>query len=267
VFGRSVTAAVISEDLRTVLVADAEGQVIAWDGEEGRLAAVLGDRDGPVYSLEITSDGEHGYLVRAGRQVEYWSLRPARRLSMLKGPYDSATESPAGHRVLISAADSGRLVIWDRPRGAILHPSPPIRFLPWCLAFSPDGRFMALRNRFDSPDYSVSLIDIDHLLVLPRRIISPVAVTALAFDPSGRTLAGGCADQCVRLWDIASGGTLLTLEGHSASVSLVEFFPDGETLATGAVRPDGAMEIFLWRAGEDRTISTADAEVRPASRH
>ncbi len=261
VFGRSVTAAAISEDLHTVLAADAEGRVIAWDTEEGREPAVLGDRDGPVSRLGIMADGEHGHITREGRQVEFWRLRPPRRLGVLPGNHVSAYETPKGYRLLIHTWDPAGFVVWDPPRGEVLHPSPSFHLAPSGLASSPDGRYMAFCKWDQSPDHRVRIMDIDRLVELPSPIISPVFVTALAFDPTGRTLAGGCEDHRVRLWDITSGETLLTLEGHSAPVSLVEFFPDGVMLATGAVRPDGTNEIFLWRAaGDGSDHAAADSD-------
>ncbi len=39
-------------------------------------------------------------------------------------------------------------------------------------------------------------------------------VYSVAFDPSGRTLASGGDDNTVKLWEVASGKLLHTLEGH-----------------------------------------------------
>jgi WD40 repeat protein/energy-coupling factor transporter ATP-binding protein EcfA2 len=59
-----------------------------------------------------------------------------------------------------------------------------------------------------------------------------VGVNSVAFSPDGKTLATGCRDGAVKLWDAASRQELATLIGHSASVHAVAFSPDGKTLAT-----------------------------------
>ena len=46
-------------------------------------------------------------------------------------------------------------------------------------------------------------------------------VYAVAFSPDGQTLAAGCGDEAVRLWDVASGKNTATLRGHSGVGSLI----------------------------------------------
>ena len=123
--------------------------------------------------------------------------------------------------------------------------------MPGCSVLTPDGRRLAFCDQYEGPDHRVRLVDTDRLVELPSSIASPETLIAMAFDPTGRTLAGGCRDHRVRLWDIASGEELLTLEGHTGAVGRVQFFPDGRTLATVAGRPDGMTEIFLWRAARE----------------
>ena len=51
----------------------------------------------------------------------------------------------------------------------------------------------------------------------------------------GRQAAGHCEwDETVEVWDAASGQELLTLKGHTGSVTSVAWGPDGKRLATGS---------------------------------
>jgi WD40 repeat protein len=49
---------------------------------------------------------------------------------------------------------------------------------------------------------------------------------SFAFSPDGIQVVSG-SNKTVRLWDTATGAPLQTLEGHSSSVKLVAFSPDG----------------------------------------
>jgi WD40 repeat protein len=59
-------------------------------------------------------------------------------------------------------------------------------------------------------------------------------VRAVAFAPDGKTLATGSWDRAVKLWDVASGKEIRTLEGYKDRIFGVTFSPDGQALiATG----------------------------------
>ncbi|KUN81061.1 hypothetical protein AQJ66_24805 [Streptomyces bungoensis] len=73
------------------------------------------------------------------------------------------------------------------------------------------------------------------------------ALTAVAFSPSGRTLATGGTDTKVRLWRADGGGTPVVLTGHTDAVAAVAFSPDGRTLASGSA--DGTVRMWDVRTG------------------
>ena len=80
------------------------------------------------------------------------------------------------------------------------------------------------------------------------------AVTSVAFEPRGETLASGDDDGRVQLWDTQSGKLLDTLDGQHRFVRSVAFDPQGETLASGG--DDETLK--LWEAPSGRLLRTLE---------
>ena len=68
----------------------------------------------------------------------------------------------------------------------------------------------------------------------------------------------GSDDNTVKLWDVASGECLQTLEGHSHWVSSVSFSPDGKKLASGS----GDNTVKLWDVQSGQCLQTLEGHLR-----
>src|SRR5262249_24572078 len=66
--------------------------------------------------------------------------------------------------------------------------------------------------------------------------------------PDGKTLAAGCEDGLVRLWDLAQAKERKTFHKHTGRVQALAFSPDGKTLASGSYDAT----ITLWDVGAGR---------------
>jgi WD40 repeat protein len=78
----------------------------------------------------------------------------------------------------------------------------------------------------------------------------------LAFSPNGTRLASGGADNAVKLWDVASGRELLSLEGHDRGVNAGGFSPDGVTLVSADSVSDVVSTVRLWKGARRREVYT-----------
>jgi WD40 repeat protein len=63
-------------------------------------------------------------------------------------------------------------------------------------------------------------------------------------------LASGSNEGTVKIWDVATGNLLRTLEGHSSLIESVAFSPDGNLLAAGGF----AGRISIWGIGVAKTV-------------
>lgn len=99
------------------------------------------------------------------------------------------------------------------------------------IAFSPDGNRLAVASSIGIWIYDVRPGKEKELNLLP---INKGWVTSVAFSPNGSTIASGCTDGTVRLWDGVTGHHRTTLGGDGNGITTVAFSPDGNTIASGS---------------------------------
>ena len=62
----------------------------------------------------------------------------------------------------------------------------------------------------------------------------------MAVTPDGRRAVSASEDRTLRLWDLESGQTLRTLEGHTDWVNAVAVTPDGRRAVSASAGHDAA---------------------------
>ena len=149
-------------------------------------------------------------------------------------------------------------IIWDLVTRDAIHTISEHEDDVWTVAFSPDGTKLA-----SGGGDTVSLWDVAtaELLQTFRRPLDreipvgaaeeligdvptdlPANATSIVFSPDGQVLVSGSYDATIRLWDVATGEQLHTLEGHTYSITSVAVSPDGTRIASGSY--DGT--VLLW---------------------
>ena len=89
-------------------------------------------------------------------------------------------------------------------------------------------------------------------------------VYSVAFSPNGRTLAVGCSDGIVALWDCSTGRKIRTFNLQEGAVGTtgnyiysVAFSPDGRYLATGGYRTG----TRIWLVGEKAEVTPKEVRL------
>src|SRR5262249_56914507 len=94
------------------------------------------------------------------------------------------------------------------------------------LAFSPDGKTLAAAS---GTDVLVRRWDVATGRELPPLGSHGGGLTCLAYSADGQSLAAGCLDRVVTVWETATGRVRRTFN-HGDIVTSVAFSPDGPVL-------------------------------------
>ena len=121
------------------------------------------------------------------------------------------------------------------------------------IAISSDGTRLATAS-FSSNTISIWALETRKEI---RKLRSP-NVVSLAFAPNDRTLAAGCENHDVILWDVDSGKRLQTFSGHSDSPWGIAFSKDGQRMASLSL--DGVLHI--WDAASNDDIEQDPSTLR-----
>jgi WD40 repeat protein len=226
-----------------------------WDAVAGR-ELFSRDQD-DVERTAFSPDGRR-LAVAAGRAVVLDAATGKEQRSF-PGHAGSLAFSPDGNQlaVTIQVAFQG----WQVTVLDLVGEKPPARLgspvaAATCLAFSPNGRFLACG---DGSTVQVWGSDGTPLHQLQGHT---APVRAVVFSPDSKWIATGSGDRTVRLWGM-DGRCLRTYRGHTGEVSHVAFQPDGQHLISR-----GGQTLNVWDVRREPgilSLSEVDAPAAPPS--
>jgi WD40 repeat protein len=203
-----------------------------------------------AHAVDISPDGRYVVAACGDSRVLLWEVTSGRQtLALEHGAFVNAVAFSRTGAMLATAGRDGKARLWELPSGTPLATFASQAGQSSCAAFAVDGRTLAVGS-FDYV-FAVDLWD-PKTSTRRERLIdrgsgsgrwrSPpsaqptgeatLSVAAVAFSADGATLAAGCSDGVIRLWDLASGELRQTFSGHVAAVSRLAFAPNGRTLAS-----------------------------------
>lgn len=162
--------------------------------------------------------------------------------------------SPDGSIIAVGA-DGGAILQWDLATLTALPPLQPVGTYAAAssLAFSPGGDIIAASIPSDGGVGDILLLDVATHRVLTTLSSKQHIVRSMAFTPDAKTLAaGGWGDDRVKLWNVATGDQIASLEGHDNTVNGLAFSPAGNILASGS----NDNTVKLWDVASWKEIVT-----------
>ena len=204
--------------------------------------------DGKIVAYGRRSDKIHLLNTETGKVVDMLLSDPNANPEMHHRPeVRTLIFSPDGKK-LISGTEGGRVQMWDVVTGVALtsffEEQPPIgnryRDPIVALAFSSDGSTLAVgslkRIRLLGSPKQTHFKEVSHS--------EDVWYKALVFSPDNTIIVRAIKDGKIQLWDIATGNTLATLDGHTFTVETLAFSADGKTFISAA--QDGTILLWDW---------------------
>jgi WD40 repeat protein len=219
-----------------------------WRVREGVLLRTMQGHPFPVLCVAFSPDGAILATGSSDSLIRLWRVSNGSLIRTLEGHSGwvrSLVFSPDG-RILASAAEDFTVRLWRLADGELIRTVDEGMANVQSVAFHPDGAGLVWAEA-DGSVLSWRISDGAWLLDLNEPSTEPalpgVSATSIAISDSGDLLAAGYADGRVRVWNARDGSPVLTLSGHTQSVTSLAFAPDGLRLVSASLDHT----LRLWR--------------------
>jgi WD40 repeat protein/DNA-binding SARP family transcriptional activator len=216
---------------------DATITALAWSPDGAELAV---GGDGGLLQLWDVSGTPH--LVRSFGALRPTSKAPEAITSVAFSADNRLIAASDATNDIVTQAQGGRIAIWRTRTGAPVTTALKLRTPATDVAFSPDGRLLAVALG----NGQVLIVDSSNGRQAPtlRPLEGDNGTDSLAFAPNG-TLATGTYAGIVQLWNPSTGGSI----GHpvlaaAAPVASIAFDRSGQRFAT-AGGPEGGLKLWF----------------------
>jgi WD40 repeat protein/serine/threonine protein kinase len=252
----AIYAAALSPDQSRLATGGEDGVVRFWDTATGREAIALRGHREAVWGVAFSADGQVLYSAGGDHEARRWDARPVSDGAV------PARHTLTGHdgRVtglafqpqtgLLASADlTGVVRVWDADRGQVVRVLPALPGQAHAVAFSPDGRRLAVavwrRWTDEAATGVIAVFDTGTWEEVVRLRLDPIGVLGVAFSPDGRLMAAACDFSVVVVR--ADTGQPVWRSARRNLVTAVAFGPDGTVAAADA---EGAVAVYAGATGE-----------------
>jgi len=206
---------------------------------DGRYLAVVSTRDMKL-GIELW-DASLGVRVRrfdntVGQRFCLPAFSPNGKLLVAGSTYGSKSSMP----------------IWNILTGKIVNKLPVASRYVAGVAFSPDGKRVAVADRVSS----LRVVDVESGKALSGISSGLTRIYSVAFSPDGRFLAGGGSNGQIHVWETDKFTEPMGQAGHTGPVVSVDAGDNGRVVATSG---DGGT-VFLWDGRTGRKLHRLEAD-------
>jgi WD40 repeat protein len=262
----AVTGVSLSGDGRWLASGSALGMIYLWDARTGKEVRHWSCPGGGDVLLTFAPDARSLASVSSNNDaVRIWDPNVGKEIMNLPAdpgdPVLCLAYAPDGIKLAIGR-HSGKAELWDLKEKSIVQElklGAPV----YALAFEQEGKLVALAG-----GNKIGLFEVD----TGREVrafnsksegtpASMPAIASLAFSSDGKTLAAGCYDAVIRLYDITTGKEKKAMEGHGNVAYALAFSGDGRTLASASFDKT----VRLWEAYSGLQIAVYKGHIGPVT--
>jgi RNA polymerase sigma factor (sigma-70 family) len=236
--------------------AETQGRVDAYGdplpgGALARLGTVRLRQGGQIHALALPADCKLLASGGSDNAVRLWQLpdgKEIRRFGGLRPVLLGSAVALTPDGKTLAAGDNGQIFLWETATGKEKR---RLTFLAYSLAFSPDGKVLAVGGR-EGP---IGLWDAATGKELHRLRGHPGQVNSLAFSSDGKRLLSGGLGKNVLLWDASTGEEIRSFRVDPERVNSVALSHDGKMVAAGSQD----RFLYLWDAATGKVLQHIQA--------
>ncbi len=259
-----VNSVTISGDGKMLASGSSDETIKFWNLQSGELLCTFPGHSMEVNSVAISPNGQ--VIASSGgadNTIKLWNLRTGKLLRTLRGHLDNVNAvvfSPDG-KILASGSSDATSKVWDVESGKLLRTLSGLNVGVNSVAIGPNGQILASVSN----DYTIKLrnlhtgsllrilnsnsdrgkglpsLGMNEGLHILQNYVSRGDSVAISGD--GLTLASGCDDNTIKIWNLLTGELLSSLSGHLGTVYSVAIAPSGNILVSGSADET----IKIWR--------------------
>jgi len=239
----TVHALTFSHDGKSMLSASADGTLGLWNIETGQRTRTIRTGERSVRHLTYMVDDQRIITVGSANKICIWELEAEQLLKTIDvSPGDRCSNDDCAvlsmtlstnNRLLAATVNDATVRVWDLDTGQNTLTVP--------LENHDCGHAIA----FNESDDALLVGWFNGLVRIPLSLNQPACIalfqggndrvpSSIATHPSLNTIATGCADKSILLWDADSLAVKEKLTGHTGGVRDVAFSHDGSFLASCA---------------------------------
>jgi WD40 repeat protein len=260
--GRHAIAVIPGEPLR--LASSGAPNVRVWDVATGDPVAPTNLC--PAFSVAASPDGRWLAVGGTDHFTQLWDAAAGvltASFEATKPPVGVVAFSPDSKVLAHTSPADGLVWLWTCATGSpdlILIAAADACTLE-AVAVHPNGRWVACGGidymGTGERDGAVCLWDVPTREAL---FTIDIGVSALAFDPQGKYLAGAGLDDAVYVWDAETQDTVFVFGGHQQNVNAIAFDPTGSYLLSGD--DDGTVRCWDVLSGRQLVARAFDSPVQ-----